>query len=111
MARSMTGCKQKRNTLRRNRVARQVLKVMHRENTQTRCVVMDRGAMLRHIVAEGAPLPDDPLLSAKITEKRMHWIKGACRRLVRLGHLVSKTVTRGGKSTQLYALPQNKEYL
>lgn len=111
MARSWTGCRQKARTLRRNKVARQIIALMHREFKQNRTVVMDRGAMLMHIERNGAPIPDDPVLRAKVVEKRNEFIKGACSRLVRLGHLASKTVKRKGKAVQLYALPDNKEYL
>jgi hypothetical protein len=81
---------------------------MHRENEQSNCVTMSRTAMREHLEREGAPIPDDWLLSKKITAKRDQFIKGACSRLVHLGHLVSKTNSRG---VRMYALPQNKDYL
>lgn len=111
MARSWTGCRQKARALRRNKVARQVIALMHREFAQNRTVAMDRGAMRRHIELIGAPIPDDPVLRAKVIEKREEFIKSACNRLVRLGHLASKTVKRKGKAFQMYALPENREYL
>lgn len=108
---NLTGCRQKARALRRNKVARQIIALMHREFRQNRTVAMDRGAMRGHIERNGAPNPDDPVLRAKVVEKRNEFIKGACNRLVRLGHLASKTVKRKGKSFQMYALPENRDYL
>ena len=111
MYRSVTGCRQKAKVMRRNKIARKVMEIMHREFRQNRCVVMDRAAILEHIVRQGAPTPDDPTLAKKVADKREYFLKGACIRLVKLGQLASRTTKRGGKAVQLYALPDNKEYL